>query len=95
MSADDGVVQLPTDGPGRKVDVSEQVRNDGTTVVRQRIAIGGDADANTFTSSFAEVGGEPGRGALKVDGDELSYLQMIHAELLEIKFLLLSVIAGP
>ncbi len=36
----DGVIQVPADSVGKRVDTTELIRPDGTTVERQRVTIG-------------------------------------------------------
>lgn len=50
--ANDGFVQLPADGSGKLVDMSQVTSLDGATVKeRQRVTIGGDG----LSTGFAEV----------------------------------------
>lgn len=54
----DGYVQVATDGSGKKVDTAELIRVDGTTVERQRVALGSDDDPTAvakFTAAGLEV----------------------------------------
>jgi hypothetical protein len=44
----DGYVQVASDGGGKKVDASEIIRSDSTTVERQRVAVGSDEDPGTL-----------------------------------------------
>jgi hypothetical protein len=51
----DGIIQVPADDVGKKVDTSELARPDGTVVERQRISIGDSGDQRKIA---AVEGGE-------------------------------------
>jgi len=75
--ASDGYVQGAPDSTGKKVDTSEQTRDDGTVVERQRVALADPLDL----TGLARVEGEIGRGALAVSDRHLALLESIDDKL--------------
>jgi hypothetical protein len=82
----DGHVQVATDGPGKKIDNAELIRDDGTVVERQRVSIGSDDNPRTQM----EVSGEAGKGKANVEDKS----QDVVAILIEIRDLLRLVIGA-
>ncbi len=79
--ATDGVVQIPPDSSGKKIDTSELTRSDGTVVERQRVVLGDATDPNSFV-------GVSTAGALQVEAGGQDHLVLILAELKRIAMIL-------
>ena len=81
MTTTPGHIQVPPDSSGKKADTSELVRgSDGVTVQRQNIVISDASDE----IGRARVTGEDGRGALKVESENIAVLESIDQSLKEI-----------
>lgn len=70
MAAADGVIQLPPDSTGKKVDTAEFTRDDAAVVERQRVAIGDATDQRMGQA----VRGEQGYGQSAVGDTEVRQL---------------------
>lgn len=79
----DGVVQVPPDSTGKKIDTSELTRNDGTLVERQRVTLG-------------DAMNESSLGSVGVDGRQSVLENFAHLHLLELRRIarILEIMAG-
>lgn len=93
MAAAEGLVQVPTDGVGKRIEATAITipagtvitNGDGTlttlasdTVVYRQVVAIGDPD---YPGLFAEVSGEAGRGRLKVTDEGIELLQSMNEKL--------------
>ncbi len=80
----DGVVQVPPDSSGKKIDTSELTRSDGTTIVeRQRVSLADPMNVGSL-------------GSVGVEGDQLVSEKYSNLHLLELRRIarLLEILVG-
>ena len=73
----DGVVQVPADSTGKKIDTSEVTRNDGTTVVERQRVVATDPNLLDMAAQMAVAAG-------RAASDDY-WTALIYAELVRIR----------